>query len=170
MAVTPYFEASKSDSRQKQYVGVTGGLLVQDADLECKEITEEMTVTERKPSAAELADMNFGWRVVKHVKSNAIVVVKNGATVGVGAGQMNRVGSAEIALEEAKAAGHTEGLVLASDGFLPFDAFRKRGNTRVAGRAIYLINLRAARQSLHDCMFSAAAAYNKNFFHNQCLK
>ena len=111
----------KSDIKQKQYVGVTGGLLVQDADLECKEITDEMTVTERKPTAEELADMNFGWRVVKHVKSNAIVVVKNGATVGVGAGQMNRVGSAEIALEEAKAAGHTEGLVLASDGFLPFD-------------------------------------------------
>lgn len=111
----------KSDIKQKQYVGVTGGLLVQDSDLECKEITEEMTVTERKPTTDELADMNFGWRVVKHVKSNAIVVVKNGATVGVGAGQMNRVGSAEIALEEAKAAGHTEGLVLASDGFLPFD-------------------------------------------------
>lgn len=111
----------KSDKRQKQYVGVTGGLLVQDADLECKEITAEMCVTERKPTAEELADMNFGWRVVKHVKSNAIVVVKDGATVGVGAGQMNRVGSAEIALEEAKAAGHTEGLVLASDGFLPFD-------------------------------------------------
>ncbi len=111
----------KSDRKQKQYVGVTGGLLVQDADLECKEITGDMTVTERKPAAGELADMNFGWRVVKHVKSNAIVVVKDGATLGVGAGQMNRVGSAEIALEEAKAAGHTEGLVLASDGFLPFD-------------------------------------------------
>ncbi len=111
----------KCDKTQKQYVGVTGGLLVQDSDLECKEITEEMTVTDRKPSAEELADMNFGWRVVKHVKSNAIVVAKNGATIGVGAGQMNRVGSAEIALEEAKAAGHTEGLVLASDGFLPFD-------------------------------------------------
>lgn len=111
----------KCDKTQKQYVGVTGGLLVQDSDLECKEITEEMTVTDRKPSAEELADMNFGWRVVKHVKSNAIVVVKNGAIIGVGAGQMNRVGSAEIALEEAKAAGHTEGLVLASDGFLPFD-------------------------------------------------
>lgn len=111
----------KSDKKQKQYVGVTGGLLVQDADLVCKKITEDMTVTERKPSAQELADMNFGWRVVKHVKSNAIVVVKDGATVGVGAGQMNRVGSAEIALEEAKAAGHTDGLVLASDGFLPFD-------------------------------------------------
>ncbi len=111
----------KSDKTQKQYVGVTGGLLVQDADLVCKEITDEMCVTERKPSEAELADMNFGWRVVKHVKSNAIVVVKDGMTLGVGAGQMNRVGSAEIALEEAKAAGHTEGLVLASDGFLPFD-------------------------------------------------
>lgn len=111
----------KSDKKQKQYVGVTGGLLVQDADLECKEITAEMCVTEKKPTEAELVDLNFGWRIVKHVKSNAIVVVKDGATAGVGAGQMNRVGSAHIALEEAKAAGLTEGLVLASDGFLPFD-------------------------------------------------
>ena len=111
----------KSDKKQKQYVGVTGGLLVQDADLECKEITEDMCVTEVKPTAEQLVDLNFGWKVVKHVKSNAIVVVKNGATAGVGAGQMNRVGSAQIALEEAKAAGLTEGLVLASDGFLPFD-------------------------------------------------
>ena len=111
----------KSDKKQKQYVGVTGGLLVQDADLECKEITADMCVTEVKPTAEQLVDLNFGWKVVKHVKSNAIVVVKNGATAGVGAGQMNRVGSAQIALEEAKAAGLTEGLVLASDGFLPFD-------------------------------------------------
>lgn len=111
----------KSDKKQKQYVGVTGGLLVQDADLECKEITADMCVTETKPTAEQLVDLNFGWKVVKHVKSNAIVVVKDGATAGVGAGQMNRVGSALIALEEAKAAGITEGLVLASDGFLPFD-------------------------------------------------
>ena len=106
---------------QKQYVGVTGGLLVQDADMQCLDVTAEMCVTERKPSAGELQDMNFGWKIVKHVKSNAIVVVKDGMTLGVGAGQMNRVGSAEIALNEAKAAGVTEGLVLASDGFLPFD-------------------------------------------------
>lgn len=106
---------------QPQYVGVNGGLLVQAADVECKEVVEEMCVTERKPTKEELVDLNFGWRVVKHVKSNAIVVVKDGATAGVGAGQMNRVGSAEIALEQAKAAGHIEGLVLASDGFLPFD-------------------------------------------------
>ena len=65
--------------------------------------------------------MDFGWKIVKHVKSNAIVVVKDGATLGVGAGQMNRVGSAEIAMKQAQAAGVTEGLVLASDGFLPFD-------------------------------------------------
>lgn len=111
----------KRGESRRQYVGVTGGLLVQDADTECLEITDAMTVTERHPDARLLADMNFGWRIVKHVKSNAIVVVKDGATVGVGAGQMNRVGSAGIALEEAKAAGATEGLVLASDGFLPFD-------------------------------------------------
>ena len=106
---------------QRQYVGMSGGLLVQDADIDCLDVTEEMTVTERKPTERELADMDFGWKVVKHVKSNAIIVVKDGQTLGVGAGQMNRVGSAGIALEEAKAAGHTEGLVLASDGFLPFD-------------------------------------------------
>lgn len=106
---------------QRQYVGVTGGLLVQDADVDCLTISEDMCVTERRPKAEELEDMNFGWRIVKHVKSNAIVVVKDGMTMGVGAGQMNRVGSAEIALNQAKAAGATEGLVLASDGFLPFD-------------------------------------------------
>lgn len=107
--------------KRPKYTGVTGGLLVQDADTECVTLTDEMCMTERKPTAQELADLNFGWKIVKHVKSNAIVVVKNGATLGVGAGQMNRVGSATIALEEARAAGATEGLVLASDGFLPFD-------------------------------------------------
>ena len=107
--------------KRPKYTGVTGGLLVQDADTECVEVTTDMCVTDRKPSAQELADINFGWKIVTHVKSNAIVVVKDGATLGVGAGQMNRVGSAGIALEEAKAAGAVSGLVLASDGFLPFD-------------------------------------------------
>ena len=109
------------ESVQTQYVSVNGGLLVQQLDTETKEVVVDMCVTERKPSAEELEDMNFGWRIVKHVKSNAIVAVKKGHTVGVGAGQMNRVGSAEIALKQAKAAGFTEGLVLASDGFFPFD-------------------------------------------------
>ncbi|MDE5552173.1 MAG: bifunctional phosphoribosylaminoimidazolecarboxamide formyltransferase/IMP cyclohydrolase [Muribaculaceae bacterium] len=116
-------EVPMDNSRQpqKQYVGVTGGLLVQDADVNCLTIREDMCVTDRKPTESELRDMNFGWRIVKHVKSNAICVVKDGMTLGVGAGQMNRVGSAEIALREAANAGHTQGLVLASDGFLPFD-------------------------------------------------
>ncbi|MDE6876341.1 MAG: bifunctional phosphoribosylaminoimidazolecarboxamide formyltransferase/IMP cyclohydrolase, partial [Alistipes sp.] len=105
----------------KQYVSVNGGLLVQELDVATKAVTADMCVTERKPTAAQLDDLNFGWRIVKHVKSNAIVVVKEGRTLGVGAGQMNRIGSAEIALKQARAAGFTEGLVLASDGFFPFD-------------------------------------------------
>ena len=109
------------ESVQTQYVSVNGGLLVQQLDTDTKEVVADMCVTERKPSDKELEDMNFGWRIVKHVKSNAIVAVKDGHTVGVGAGQMNRVGSAEIALKQAHAAGFTEGLVLASDGFFPFD-------------------------------------------------
>ncbi|MBD5295630.1 MAG: bifunctional phosphoribosylaminoimidazolecarboxamide formyltransferase/IMP cyclohydrolase [Bacteroides sp.] len=110
-----------SKTASKQYVGVNGGLLVQDADVEIKPVEASMCVTERKPTEKELKDMDFGWKIVKHVKSNAICVVKNGMTLGVGAGQMNRVGSAEIALREARDAGVKEGLVLASDGFLPFD-------------------------------------------------
>ena len=114
-------DMTKSDKPINQYISVNGGLLVQQLDTLTKEVTSDMCVTETKPTEAQLVDMNFGWRVVKHVKSNAIAVVKDGHTLGVGAGQMNRVGSAEIALKQAQAAGFTEGLVLASDGFLPFD-------------------------------------------------
>ena len=124
----------------RQLVGVNGGLLVQEQDLTTKPVTAEMCATKVQPTAAQLADLNFGWRIVKHVKSNAIVVVKDGMTLGVGAGQMNRIGSAEIALKEAahtlsdeaaagnptealdeKAVARKAGLVLASDGFFPFD-------------------------------------------------
>lgn len=114
-------DMTKDESIENQYVSVNGGLLVQDLDKSTTEITAEMCVTETKPTAGQVIDLNFGWRIVKHVKSNAIVAVKDGKTVGVGAGQMNRIGSAEIALKQAAAAGHKEGLVLASDGFFPFD-------------------------------------------------
>lgn len=103
-----------------QYVSVNGGLLVQDQDVEIRTVTSDMTVTEAQPTKEQLEDMNFGWKIVKHVKSNAIVVVKNGVTCGVGAGQMNRVGAAKIAIEEAHSRGVTDGLVLASDAFFPF--------------------------------------------------
>jgi phosphoribosylaminoimidazolecarboxamide formyltransferase/IMP cyclohydrolase len=85
-------------------------------------------VTKRAPSAAEMADLRFAWRVCKHVKSNAIVYVKDGVTVGVGAGQMSRVDSARIAARKAEdaaraaglAAPLTKGSVVASDAFFPF--------------------------------------------------
>ena len=113
--MTPWKEAPM------QYISVNGGMLAQKLDTAVETVTPEMCVTKAKPDEAMMADLDFGWRIVKHVKSNAIAVVKDGHTVGIGAGQTNRVGSAEIALKEAQAAGFTEGLVLASDGFLPFD-------------------------------------------------
>lgn len=111
----------KGAADPKQYVSVNGGLLVQDLDVATKSVAADMCVTRTQPAAEQMADLDFGWRIVKHVKSNAIVVVKDGRTLGVGAGQMNRIGSAEIALKQARAAGFTEGLALASDGFFPFD-------------------------------------------------
>ena len=117
----------KCDKVQKQYVSVNGGLLVQDLDLVCKPSSEWTLAGKCKADEAQMADLDFAWKIVKHVKSNAILVAKNGMTLGVGAGQMNRVGSAEIALKQAEAslaaAGkdiRKEGLVLASDGFFPF--------------------------------------------------
>ncbi len=111
----------RSEATPKGCISVNGGLLVQDMDLQTLTVKDEMTVTKKYATAEELTDLNFGLRIVKHVKSNAIVVVRDGRTLGVGAGQMNRIGSAEIALKQAHAAGVKEGLVLASDAFFPFD-------------------------------------------------
>ena len=113
-------DMTKSSAPVPQFISVNGGMLAQQLDTQVEDITPEMCVTAVKPSESQMADLEFGWKIVKHVKSNAIAVVKDGHTIGVGAGQTNRVGSAEIALKEAQAAGFTEGLILASDGFLPF--------------------------------------------------
>ena len=107
---------------KRQFVSVNGGLLVQERDLDTVHVSADQCVTEAKPTEKQLADLEFGWKIVKHVKSNAIVIAKDGMTYGVGAGQMNRVGSAEIALKQAKATlGSCEDCVLASDAFFPFD-------------------------------------------------
>lgn len=106
---------------QMQYISVCGGMLAQQLDTCAESLSPQMCVTKAKPTEAQMRDLDFGWRIVKHVKSNAIAVVRDGHTIGVGAGQTNRVGSAEIALKQAREAGYTDGLVLASDGFLPFD-------------------------------------------------
>ncbi len=98
---------------------IAGGLLVQNSDDVVEDTSKWRVVTEKQPTAAELAELLFAWKVAKHVKSNAIVVTRNCTTIGVGAGQMNRVGSVKLALEQAGE--QAKGAILASDGFFPFD-------------------------------------------------
>lgn len=98
---------------------IAGGFLVQAADDQPVDISQWKVATERKPTDTQMAELAFAWKVCKHVKSNAIVVTNNRTTLGVGAGQMNRVGSAKIALEQA--GDKAKGATLASDGFFPFD-------------------------------------------------
>lgn len=97
---------------------VTGGMLIQELDTLVAKREDMQVVTKRQPTEKEWEDMLFAWNVVKHVKSNAIVLAKDGVTIGVGAGQMNRVGSAAIAT--AQAADKVHGSVMGSDAFLPF--------------------------------------------------
>ena len=84
---------------------VMGGLLVQDRDMDLEDRSAMEVVTERKPSEREWGEMLFGWKVCKHVRSNAIVLSKDLATVGIGAGQMSRVDSVRLAIEKARTAG-----------------------------------------------------------------
>jgi phosphoribosylaminoimidazolecarboxamide formyltransferase / IMP cyclohydrolase len=98
---------------------IAGGYLLQTADDSIEVADAWQVVTDLQPTPAQMAEMLFAWKVCKHVKSNAIVVSKNNQTIGVGAGQMNRVGSAQIALTQAGKA--AQGATLASDGFFPFD-------------------------------------------------
>src|SRR5699024_6557328 len=101
----------------KKVVSVRGGLLVQNRDLGRVEAEDLKQVTDKAPTAEQLQELLFAWKVVKHVKSNAIVVAKDNQTIGVGAGQMNRVGAAKIAFEQAGE--KNKGAVLASDAFFP---------------------------------------------------
>ncbi|OYQ68240.1 bifunctional phosphoribosylaminoimidazolecarboxamide formyltransferase/IMP cyclohydrolase [Aerococcus sp. 1KP-2016] len=115
----------------QEFISITGGLLVQDADLsdelpreEITALPEQWTVaTTRQPDQAQLDAMNFGMKVVKHVKSNAIIINNEYMTLGIGAGQMNRVGSARIAIKQAeeKDSALKGAYVMSSDAFLPMD-------------------------------------------------
>ena len=84
---------------------VMGGLLVQDRDMDLEDRSAMEVVTERKPAEREWGEMLFAWKVCKHVRSNAIVLSKDLATIGIGAGQMSRVDSVRLAIEKARAAG-----------------------------------------------------------------
>ena len=103
---------------QTSYKSILGGLLIQEIDHIEDKSNEWEIVTNRKPTEDEFKDLEFSWKICKHVKSNAIVISKDLKTIGIGAGQMNRVGAAKIALESAK--DYSQGAVLASDGFFPF--------------------------------------------------
>jgi phosphoribosylaminoimidazolecarboxamide formyltransferase/IMP cyclohydrolase len=108
---------SSSSAPEPIITTVQGGMLIQDADVRRLTEADLKVVTERQPNEEELKQLLFAWKVVKHVKSNAIVLAKNNMTIGVGAGQMNRVGAAKIAIEHAGEA--ARGSVLASDAFFP---------------------------------------------------
>ena len=111
--------ADLSSGFQDTVKAIAGGFLVQAADDAQADTSKWQVVTERQPTPDELAELLFAWKVCKHVKSNAIVITSDRTTLGVGAGQMNRVGSVKIALEQAGA--KAQGAILASDGFFPFD-------------------------------------------------
>ncbi|MGB2925498.1 MAG: bifunctional phosphoribosylaminoimidazolecarboxamide formyltransferase/IMP cyclohydrolase [Limnothrix sp.] len=98
---------------------IAGGFLAQDSDEQIEDPQDWKCVTNKVPTAEELAELFFAWKLCKHVKSNAILVSKDRTTVGVGAGQMNRVGAAKIAFEQA--GDKAKGAFLASDAFFPFD-------------------------------------------------
>jgi len=106
------------DPKRLDFKKVAGGLLVQEADQKEIAPSDLQVASKRPPTEAELKDLLFAWKVVKHVKSNAIVIAKNGQAVGVGAGQMNRVQSVKLAVKQA--GDKAEGAVLASDAFFPF--------------------------------------------------
>lgn len=113
------FKADAQKEFVRKFVSVSGGILVQDSDRAVTTAEDCNCVTEKAPTTEEMNDLLFGFKVVKHVKSNAIVLVKDGQTIGIGAGQMNRVGAAKIALEQAGE--KARGAVLASDAFFPMD-------------------------------------------------
>jgi phosphoribosylaminoimidazolecarboxamide formyltransferase/IMP cyclohydrolase len=102
--------------RELQLKRILGAVLVQQPDL--REIGELRTVTKRAASPEEMSTLLFAWKVSKHVKSNAIVFAKDGATLGVGAGQMSRVDSVKLAVMKAQSS--LQGSVVASDAFFPF--------------------------------------------------
>lgn len=100
---------------------VLGGLLVQQPDINRSQVSHATLASSRAPTDDEVADLDLAWRIVGHVKSNAIVLVRDGLLVGVGAGQMSRVDSVELAIRKATFHGHLlDGAVAASDAFFPF--------------------------------------------------
>lgn len=120
----------------RQFRSIFGGALAQEADVTAINFNDFETVTKRMPAEQEKRDLLFAWKVVKHVKSNAIVYARDGQTIGIGTGQTSRVEASEIAIAKAKLEGLAlEGTAIASDAFFPFadgvEAAAKAGATSV---------------------------------------
>lgn len=115
---TGAIDRKKFDADEYDVRCIVGGILLQQRDLVSWEPDQIKCVTKRQPTPQELIDLELAWKVVKHVKSNTIVLARNGAVVGVGAGQMNRVDSGMLAIRQAKEL--AKGSVMASDAFFPF--------------------------------------------------
>jgi phosphoribosylaminoimidazolecarboxamide formyltransferase/IMP cyclohydrolase len=111
-------ERRNPDMIEPQLHQVVGGMLVQDRDYDLEDRSEMQVVSERVPTEAEWGELSFAWKVCKHVRSNAVVMCRDLATVGIGAGQMSRVDSVRLAIEKARSS--LTGSVLASDAFFPF--------------------------------------------------
>jgi phosphoribosylaminoimidazolecarboxamide formyltransferase/IMP cyclohydrolase len=127
LSAKPNLRILEDNEQRRENIGerdikrVVGGLLVQDSDVDYEDRTEMEVVTERKPSEREWGEMLFAMKVCKHVRSNAIVLAKDLASVGIGAGQMSRVDSVRLAIEKARAAeADIQGAAMASDAFFPF--------------------------------------------------
>jgi phosphoribosylaminoimidazolecarboxamide formyltransferase/IMP cyclohydrolase len=125
--------AIKQSGHPQEYKFVEGGVLIQDKDSAVLKPGDLKTVTVLQPTPNEIATLLFAWPVLKHVKSNAIVIAKNNMTIGIGAGQVSRIDAVEIALK--KVGAHTKGAVLVSDAFFPFSD----SIDRVAGTGIRAI-------------------------------
>lgn len=125
--------AKTRDARIQEIKGVGGGVLLQSRDISLYEPENLKTVSKKQPSEQEMADLRFAFTICKHVKSNCIVLAKDEAVVGVGAGQMSRIDSTEISIK--KAGERTKGAVMASDAFFPFrdcvDVAAKAGITAI---------------------------------------
>jgi len=126
-------DLTKRDTSVKNIKKIAGGILIQDQNLKNLKIEDLEVVTNRKPNRQELEELLFTWKVVKHIKSNAIVLTKDKQVVGVGAGQMSRVDSVKIAIMKSR--GRSQGSYLASDAFFPFrdgvDEAAKAGITAI---------------------------------------
>ena len=118
LQIEPWPGMMRADQPGRELRSIAGGMLVQERDAINLNLDDVRTVTRRPPTMGEMRALRFAWKVAKHVKSNAIVLANEQATVGIGAGQMSRVDACRLAVM--KAASPTRGTVLASDGFFPF--------------------------------------------------